>query len=99
MPSDRALYDAECVVVTLLVVGYGLVWLVRRLAATRPGLGFGRPVATAFGLRILAAAGISLTSVAGSLRGGDEQTFAQLSHDIANSPIGSGQWTDALTSG
>jgi hypothetical protein len=97
--SDTSLYDAECVVFTTLLVAFGLVWLVRGLERRRPDFALGRPIAIAFSLRVLVAAGVSLTSVAGTLRGGDELTFQQLAGDISASSFSSSLWTDALTSG
>jgi hypothetical protein len=81
---------------TLLVVAYGLWWLVRFLARSRPGLTIGVPVALALVLRVVAAAGVSLTSIGSQLRGGDEVFFLTDAGRIADSPFASGDWTSAL---
>jgi hypothetical protein len=47
-------------------------------------------------MRIVAAGLISLTPVAGDLRGGDEVGFRAEADLIAESPLGSGEWTHAL---
>ena len=59
----------------LLLVGLALYFLMRTLVRSRPGLAIGWPIAVAVGLRVLAAAGVSLTSIASELRGGDELTL------------------------
>ncbi len=78
------------------MVAYGLFWLVRLLARSRPGLAIGLPVGLAVALRVTAAAGVSLTSIGSQLRGGDEILFASEAGRIADSPLGSEAWTSAL---
>ena len=56
-----------------------------------------RPIAVAVGLRVLAAAGVSLTSIASELRGGDERTFLGNATEVVNSGFGSPEWTTSLT--
>ena len=51
----------------LLLVGLALYFLMRTLVRGRPGLAIGWPIAVAVGLRVLAAAGVSLTSIASEL--------------------------------
>ena len=68
----------------------------RRLGRSRPGLAIGVPTGLAVGLRVAAAAVVSLTSIGSELRGGDELFFAGEAARIADSPVGSGDWTSAL---
>jgi len=80
----------EGVVLTLLLVGL-LMWLVvMRLRRTRPQLAVGLPLAVAFGLRLMAIAGISATGLEAALRGGDETTFLDAARFLANQPLGHG---------
>ena len=95
--TDQLIYDVLAAAVTILVVGYGLVALLRLLGRSRPALAIGIPVAAALALRIVAAAGVSLTSIGAELRGGDELGFLEQAVTIADSPLGSGEWTSALT--
>jgi Dolichyl-phosphate-mannose-protein mannosyltransferase len=78
------------------MVAFGLYVLVRFLARGRPGLAIGVPIAAALGLRVIAAAGVSLTSIASELRGGDENRFVGEAGAIADSGVGSPDWTTAL---
>ncbi len=82
--------DVEGVVVTVLVVGYLLSWLVQRLSRSRGGLRIGLPVAVGFGLRLAAIAGIGITGLQSTLRGGDEMTFLALARNLADQPLGHG---------
>ena len=95
--SDRDFYDAGAVIVTTFVVGYALALLLMGLSRSRPQLAIGRAVAVAFALRVLGAAAVSLTSIGASLRGGDEPGFVLFAHRLADQPLSSSQWTDALT--
>jgi hypothetical protein len=94
--SDQQIYDVLVGALTLLVVAYGLYWLVRLLSRSRPGLAIGLPIGLALALRVGAAAGVSLTSIGSQLRGGDEVLFVSEADRIAGTPIGSGDWTSAL---
>jgi hypothetical protein len=95
--SDRAFYDVECFVVTTIVAAFALAAIRRWLGSTRPGLAaIGWPLAAAFGLRVLAAVGVSLTSVGESLRGGDEPGFVFFSRQLADQPLSSPDWTATL---
>jgi hypothetical protein len=64
----------------------------------RPELHAQRPIAIAFVLRIAIAMAVSLTAIAGTLRGGDEIGFLVRAQDIAATPFGSSPWTDAFSS-
>lgn len=83
---------AEGVVLTALVVGYLLWWLIRALARSRGDFRIGLPLAVGFGLRLAAIAGIGLTGLESTLRGGDETTFLDFARLLANSPLGHGYW-------
>jgi hypothetical protein len=97
--SDRSFYEVECVVLTTLVAGLVLAWMVRRLTRRRPGLHIGIPIAAAFAVRILAASAVSQLGFASALRGGDETIFTQFGRAIGESSFGSDLWTKAVTSG
>jgi hypothetical protein len=81
----------------LLVVAGGLTGLVLLLERSRPGLAIGAPIALAAVLRLVAAAGVSLTSIGSELRGGDEVAFLLQSREVAAEPFMSGEWTSVLT--
>ncbi|MGH2951064.1 MAG: hypothetical protein ACRDKX_03370 [Solirubrobacterales bacterium] len=95
--TDQRIYDVLAGTVTVLLFAYGLVLLVRFLARSRPGLAIGVPIALAFAFRIVAAAGVSLTSIGSELRGGDEILFTDNARGIADTTFGSGEWISALT--
>ncbi len=97
--TNHTFYEVECVVLTALVASFGLGWLVRTLSRGRPGLRLAAPIATAFGLRILAAGAVSQLGIASTLRGGDETIFTQLGREISQTAVGSQKWSEALTSG
>lgn len=82
--------SVEGVAITLLVVGYFLWWLVRRLSRSRAELRIGLPVAVGFGLRLAAIAAIGLTGLQSTLRGGDEETFLTWAANLAHQPFGHG---------
>lgn len=94
--TDHSIHSTLVTLLTILAMGGMLALLVSRLAGSRPGFVIGRPVATAFGIRVLAAGLISLTPVARTLRGGDELTFLSHALRVVRSPVGSGEWTHAL---
>jgi hypothetical protein len=81
----------------LLLVGLALYFLMRVLVRRRPGLVIGWPIAIAVGLRVLAAAGVSLTSIASDLRGGDEITFLNNAREVVDSGFASADWISSLT--
>jgi hypothetical protein len=97
--TDQTMHDALAGLVTLLVVAYALWFLVGRLRRSRPDLRIAAPIAVAFVVRVLAAAALSLTTIAQTLRGGDELVFLDQARAITDSPFGSGPWLDALTAG
>ncbi len=94
---DGAIHDGLAALITALLCGYALFILVRSMRRSRPGLRIGGPVAAAVGLRVLAAAAVSLTGFADFLRGGDENLFLGNAHDIAATGFGSSEWLNALT--
>ncbi len=83
--------------ITLFVCGYALIGLIRLLQRSRPDLALGRQVAVGFAVRFMAAVAVSLTSLEGALRGGDEGAFLSSANRIADSAFASAPWTDALT--
>jgi hypothetical protein len=90
MGTISAVEQVEGVIITVLFVGTVLAWFVRKFHRSRPDLHIGLPLAVAFGIRLLAIAGISATGLQSTLRGGDETTFLDLARVLANSPLGHG---------
>jgi hypothetical protein len=82
--------NAEGVVLVTLVVGFVLWFLLHRLSLSRPELRIGRPLAIAYGLRLAAIAGIGLTGLSSTLRGGDETTFLSFARVLSGGPLGRG---------
>ncbi len=78
----------EGVILVVIVVGGVLVWLVHGLGWSRPELKVGAPLAIGFGLRLAAIAGLGVTSLSSTLRGGDENTFLDTAKYLATSPVG-----------
>jgi len=96
--SDSGIFEFFCELIVLLVGAYGLVFLVKMLQRSRPGLAIGIPVAVAFGVRILAARGVGQLSVSQDLRGGDELTFVFRAKELVGSSLGGADSLDKLTS-
>jgi hypothetical protein len=94
--TDQTIQNLLAGAVTALLLIYGLMVLVRLLRRRRPGLAIGVPLAIAATLRVLAAAGVSLTSIGSELRGGDEISFLAQSRTIADAPFMNSDWTSAL---
>lgn len=90
--SDAGIEQVEGVILVILFVATVLAWAIRRLGRSRPGLEIGWPFGTAFAIRLLAIAGISATGLQTALRGGDETTFLNLARDLANQPLGTGDF-------
>ncbi len=95
MPANTV-QNIEAVGVVLLVVGYVLICLMRRLVRSRPELRIGAPLAVGFGLRLAAIAGISATGLEATLRGGDEITFLTFARVLAMQPLGRNYWPHGL---
>ena len=94
---DQRLHDVLAGGVTLMLVAGGLCWLLALLRRGRSDLSIGLPVAIALGIRVLAAAAVSLTGIGEVLRGGDELGFFAQAQEISATTFGSEAWTDALT--
>ncbi len=94
---DQRLHDVLAGGVTLMLVAGGLCWLLALLRRGRSDLSIGLPVAIALGIRVLAAAAVSLTGIGEILRGGDELGFFAQAQEISATTFGSELWTDALT--
>src|SRR5947208_3403649 len=90
--SGSALEKAEGVLLVLVVVSFCLWYLVHVLARSRPEFRIGTPLAVGFGLRMAAIAGIGLTGLESTLRGGDEDFFLSLARNLAAQPFGRGDW-------
>ncbi len=95
--TDKALHDLLVVLLTGVIAALVLWLLVTRLQRSRPGFSIGNAVGIAFAVRVAAAGLVSLTSIAQSLRGGDELGFQAHASEVAHSSIGSGLWDKALT--
>jgi hypothetical protein len=88
--SSSALLDAEGVVLTTLVVGAVVWYLVTALARSRPEFHVGAPVLAGVAIRLAAVAGIGATGLNSTLRGGDELTFLGRAQFLAAQPLGHG---------
>jgi hypothetical protein len=88
--SDATLRSVEGLILTVLIVSYMLVYVIRRLRRRREDLKIGLPIFVGVSLRLLAVAGINATGLQSQLRGGDEQTFLRLGHVLAGTPWGRG---------
>lgn len=88
--ASSSFFNAESVIAVGLIVGLLLWLLIRRLAASRPGLDLVKPVAVAFVVRMIAMAGVGAAGLSSSLRGGDETTFLDLAKALAATPFGRG---------
>src|SRR3954447_19716973 len=81
---------AETVVVSMLLAGGVLAFVLHRLHRRRPELNIGLPLTVAFGVRLLAIAGVSSTGLESALRGGDEDTFLSWARLLSEDPLGHG---------
>lgn len=95
--SETQVYDNECVLVALATGILLLVFLVRALRRSTPGLAIGNAIAVAYLLRILAAMSLDQTPVARELRGGDELLFLGQGYSLAKWDLVSSANLDALT--
>ena len=86
----------EGVAVTVIVVGYVLWWLVRMLSRSRTEFRIAVPLAVGFGLRLVVIAGIGITGLEKTLRGGDETTFLSYASFLAKQPLGHGYWPHGI---
>jgi hypothetical protein len=84
------LIAAETVVVSALLSGAVLAFVIHRLRRRRPDFRIEFPLAVAFGIRLLAIAGLSSTGLQSALRGGDEITFLSWARVLAQDPFGHG---------
>lgn len=96
--TDQSLHEMLVTLMSVALLGGAVALLVSRLSRSRPGFAIGPAAGVAFGIRVLAAALISLTPVAATLRGGDEVAFMENANEIVHAPLGSGEWTHALLS-
>lgn len=88
--TSSSVDSVETTILVTLIVGYVLWFAIRRLSRSRPGLGIGKPVAVAYGLRLAAIAGVGAAGLNSALRGGDETTFIDLARALAVQPLGRG---------
>src|SRR4051794_38566330 len=88
--SEREFQDAEGLVLAVMAVGGVLWYLTAALARSRPGLRIGAPIMTGVGIRLVALAGIGVTGLDSTLRGGDELTFIGRARHLAAQPLGHG---------
>jgi hypothetical protein len=90
--SDTLLRRAEGLFLVVLVVSFGLAYVVACLRRRRPDFHIAKPLVVGFGLRLAAVAAINATSIQTQLRGGDEETFLNYARAIAATPWGRGFW-------
>jgi hypothetical protein len=94
--ADESLHSVLVTIAMFALFGGGIALLVSRMHRSRPGFAIGPAALAAFGLRVIAAGLISLTSVSRTLRGGDELIFQDKASLIVETPLGSSEWTNAL---
>jgi hypothetical protein len=90
MSSGDTLVRVETVAISFLISACALGFVMMRLRVRRPGFRVAAPLAVAFGLRLLAIAGISATGLESTLRGGDEDTFMFWARALSDTPLGHG---------
>lgn len=95
--TEHPLYSAEGLILTTVLGASAIFLVVRVLRGSRPGFDVHRQLGTAFLLRILGAAALSLTSLAGAARGGDEPGFIYEAHLLAGLPLSNPLWLHGLT--
>jgi hypothetical protein len=95
--TGQSIDDVLASLITFLAFAYLLILLVGWLKRSRPELKIHAPVAVAFVYRVLAAGGVSLLPIAGTLRGGDEEVFLGFGGELGRTGLGSGEWESALT--
>ena len=76
----------------MLLVGFGLAGVISLLRRSRPELTIAGPVALGVGVRLAAIAGVGLSGLGATLRGGDEATFLRGAREVAASRLDSGLW-------
>jgi hypothetical protein len=88
--TATSIQNAEGVVlVTLVVVGV-LLYVIGRLARSRPEFRIRAPVLVGLAFRLGAIAAVTATGLSSTLRGGDETTFLNLARYLASQPLGHG---------
>lgn len=90
--SYTTLTTLETLVIATLGTWFGLLWLCRLLARSRPGLGLTRPLVVGYGLRLAAIALVSAIGIGTELRGGDEIGYIAQAHHMASSAWFSAAW-------
>lgn len=91
-PTESTLNGIEGIVLVAILFAYGLALFAAGLRRARPHFRPGAPLAAGFALRLTAIAGVSLTGIGSSLRGGDEAGFLANAQQIASAPFSSGLW-------
>ena len=93
---DQTLYEVQSVLVTLVLIGCALGWLVRRLQRSRPDFSIGRAVAVGVAVRALVA--IAVGAISSDIRGPDEKFFLDEAQTIAEQSLTSTASIEAFTS-
>lgn len=94
--TDHSIHSTLTELAMFALMGGAIALLVGHMRRSMPGFAIGTAALTALGVRVLAAALISLTSFARTLRGGDEITFLDHATRVTRTPPGSTEWTNAL---
>ena len=94
--TDHSIHSILVTGTMVGLAGGAIALLVGWLHRSRPGFELGPPALAAFAVRVIAAGLISLTSVASTLRGGDETTFLIHARNVVESSAGSSEWNHAL---
>jgi hypothetical protein len=90
--NDSTFLQAETVLVSILLTGAVLAFVLHRMRRRRPAFLIGVPIAVGVGIRLLAIAGIASSGLESSLRGGDETTFLTYARLLSNDPFGHGYY-------
>jgi hypothetical protein len=91
LPDINASDPGEGVAIAILFVAVVLIFMVQRLARTRPGFStVGKALLAGLLIRLLAIVAINATGLGASLRGGDEVTFLDYALKLAAQPLGHG---------
>jgi hypothetical protein len=90
--DDQGLYAAECTLVAVAALAWILFLLVRWLSNSRPGLGIGRAIAAAAGVRVTLAAVYASAAFLAPSAVPDEKGFVFNATTLSEKALGSEAW-------
>lgn len=91
--DDETLYAVECAALALLLSGWALALLLRRVGSSRPGLSIALPIAVALAVRVVVVAVISSVPWLSDLRGPDDAGFLAQATALSGEPSSASSWT------